>query len=135
MIQQPNFTGTWHLSLSKSRLEIPAPAATTFIVDHRDRVFRLTRTHIYGDQSDTLTFEFTTDGREHRRLQAGLETRARMRWDGASLVVQMQFNRNGEEGSEMVRYELADDGRTFIASESLRTATHQHNNVWVFDKE
>lgn len=132
---KPNFTGVWKLNLQKSKLEIPPPTATTFRIDHREPHFHLSRTHVYGKQSDTWSADLTTDGKEYYQKEGNLETWTRVYWDGDSLVLDQKIKLNGKEGTNVVRYSLADNGRTFIALERMRTPRFSHENRWVFDKQ
>ena len=62
---KPDLSGTWKLSLAKSRLEIDPPKNTIFVIEHHDPKFKLTRTHTWGEKSDTWSFERMTDAKEH----------------------------------------------------------------------
>lgn len=59
---KPNFTGTWKFNPANSVLQIPAPDATVFVIDHREPVLRISRTHIVGEKQDTFSLDLTTDG-------------------------------------------------------------------------
>jgi hypothetical protein len=132
---KPNFTGKWNFNLAKSKLEIPPPTSSRFVVDHREPKFRLTRTHIYAERSDTITVEFTTDGKES--VQDFGERRARIRahWEGTTLVAEMSVTAREGEGANVVRYSLQDRGKTLVAVERFRSATLNYDNTWVFDRE
>jgi hypothetical protein len=93
--ERSNFTGTWVLALTRSALQIAPPRATTFRIVHQEPQFDLSRTHVYGETSDTWSIALTTDGTEHRQKNGGLDVRARLRWVGSSLKANLKFNRNG----------------------------------------
>ena len=69
--ERPNFTGTWALALTRSALQIAAPRATTFRIVHQEPQFDLSRTHVYGETSDTWSSALTTDGTEHCQKNGG----------------------------------------------------------------
>jgi hypothetical protein len=115
---KPDFTGTWEFNSNKSTLQIPSPDSTTFVIEHREPHFHLERTHVFG----TLN-------------QGGLEIRARLYWEGETLVCDSRLEQGGEQATNIVRYSLADEGQTFIAEEQFRSREHSHENRWVFDKQ
>ena len=131
---KPDFSGTWKFNSEKSRLEMTAPTKSIFVIEHRDPSFRFTRTHTWGEQSDMLTFEFTTDGKEHYQRDGEMETWSRLTWMGEELVLDMKVVYGGEQGTNVVHYRLADGGKTFIAAEWYHLSSSQHHNLWVFDR-
>ncbi len=131
---RPDFSGTWQLNQEKSRLELAAPSKSIFVIEHQEPRFKLTRTHTWGERSDTLSFEYTTDGEEHHRKQGNYESWARMSWLGDELVLDMRMSYKGEEGTNVVHYRLADEGQTFIAAEWYHMASKIRHNLWVLDR-
>lgn len=103
---RPDFSGTWEFCPAKSSLEIPAPDSTTFVIEHDEPRFHLKRTHVFGGSSDTFLLELTTDGKPVEVNRAGLSIRASLRWEGITLVFDSTLNRNGEQGTNTVRYRL-----------------------------
>jgi len=71
---RPDFSGTWKFNQAKSRLEIDPPTKTIFVIEHRDPKFSLTRTHTWGEESDTWSFDSTTDGKEHYQKDGEFES-------------------------------------------------------------
>ena len=61
---KPDFSGEWTLNREKSRLQTPMPDSTLFRIEHREPVFRLTRTHVVKGKADTFSIDLTTDGKE-----------------------------------------------------------------------
>jgi hypothetical protein len=134
-MSKPDFTGTWKFNPAKSSLQIPQPDSTTFVIEHREPRFRLCRTHVVGGNSDTFRIDLTTDGAQVVCDHGGLEIQARLRWEGESLVFDSILTRGEMRATNVVRYRLAEAGRTFVAEECLRSEQHNHDNTWVFDKE
>jgi len=131
---KPDFSGTWIFNHEKSRLESDPPTKSVFVIEHQDPNFKLTRTHTRGERSNTLTIEVTTDGKEQYRKEGDWEAWTRMTWMGEELVLDMKMAFRGEEGTNVVHYRLADEGKTFIAAEWYHMQRKQHHNLWVFDR-
>ncbi len=132
---KPNFTGKWKLNLEKSKLQIPPPTSSMFEIDHREPKFRLTRTHVYGDKSDTITMDLSTDGAEYPQAFGALRARTRLYWEGSTLVLDMKVRIKDDEGTNVARYSLENAGQTFVAAERWRSSKHSHDNTWVFDRQ
>ena len=131
---RPDFTGTWRFNPGRSALQIPAPDATRFLILHREPRFRLTRTHVVGDRSDTLVLEFTTDGRETTFHRDGSRIRCRASWEGDALVFDSVILRGGGEASNVVRYTLTADRGAFVAAERYRSPSLNYDNRWVLER-
>jgi len=131
---KPNFTGTWIFNHAKSKLEIAAPDETIFVIDHRDPVFRISRTHVARERRDTFTLDLTTDGQTVLADRGSLRLRSSAHWEGNTLVFDTSFTRSGEDATNVVRYDLVDNGRSLIAEESFRSRSMNYNNVWVLDQ-
>ncbi len=133
---QPNFSGEWNFVATKSKLQIPVPDAGIFAIDHREPVFRMSRTLIAKGKADTWSIDLTTDGKEAVAKSAGETTRGHVSWDGSDLVYQAKIILNdGREGTDTVRYHLSDGGRTLTATESFRGPVVKFDNLWVFEKQ
>ena len=133
--QRPNFTGTWLLDLKRSSLQIAPPTTSTFRIEHQEPNFRLSRTHVYGEMSDTWSIALTTDGTEHSQKNGDLDVRARLNWVGSALEAELKSNREGEEADVVVCYAITDGGRTLTAVERLRSAAQSYDNTWVFERQ
>ena len=131
---KPDFTGTWRFNRSKSALQIPAPDENTFVVDHRDPILQLSRTYVMGTTRDPFAIDLTTDGPETVVRKGDAWVRARAYWDGDTLAFDSTIARGGVEGSNAVRYEMAADGRSFVARERFRSEPVNYDNVWWMDR-
>ena len=134
---KPDFSGTWGFNPEKSRLEttVPTQAELIFVIEHKDSKFRMTRTLILGERTDTLSWEATTDGKEHHRKDGDYESWMRMTWMGDELILNSRLTRHGEQGTNEAHYRLADGGKTLIAAEWFHMPSSQHHNYWVFDRK
>ena len=129
----PDLSGTWRLNHEGSRLEMTAPTESVFVVEHTETHFKLTRTHTWGERSDTISFEVPIDGEEHHRKVRDFETWSRMYWLGHELVLDQRIAYRGEEGTNVVHYRLEDGGKYLVAAEWYHMPERHHHNLWVFD--
>lgn len=134
MDQKPDFSGTWRFNPTASSLQIAAPDDTIFVITHQEPRLSLSRTHVIGDQRDTFSLELTTDGQEVLLDKESFQLRARAGWDGESLVFRADVVRAGEEGTNLVRYTLADDRNSIVAVERFRSRSMNYDNVWMLDR-
>jgi hypothetical protein len=133
---RPNYTGTWKANFAKSKLQIPAPENTLFVIEHREPHFKLSRTHAAGEYRDTWSIALTTDGKEVTREEANRTVRCRLTWEGNSLVFAARIRMpNGEVITDRVKYVMAADGKSFTAYESYRGRTARADNVWVLERQ
>ncbi len=132
---KPDFSGTWKFNSKKSVLQIPLPDATEFVIDHREPVFRLSRTLVVRGVSNTLELTLTTDGKETEGEQGELHFRSRLFWDRETLVFESRVERNAETGLNVVRYRLNAAGDSLVAEERLRSKGLNYDNTWVLDKQ
>ena len=131
---RPNFSGTWRANFAKSKLQIKRPDSTVFTIEHCEPRFKLSRTHTFEGKSDTWGIELTTDGKEVVLHEAQRTIRARLTWQGDALVFDVKLELPGGPGSDVVRYCLSRDGKTFSATERYRDAQFSYENVWIFDR-
>jgi hypothetical protein len=131
---KPDFSGSWRFSPQKSRLQIPQPTEARFQIEHREPAFHLTRTLQFGDKGNTISLHLTTDGKASVQALGEMQARIRVYWDGSELVLDSIITAGGNTGTNLVRYSLQDEGRTFVARESFRSKTHNYDNLWVFDR-
>ena len=132
-LNKPNLTGTWIFNPQASTVEGSAPSASTFYIKHDEPHFHLSRTHVFNGKSDTWSIDLVTDGKhevvEHNSYYTA---RTRMYWEGSSLVLDMKMvTKKGERATNLVKYSLSEDGKTFIALERYKDSTEQHLNKWV----
>lgn len=132
---KPDFTGTWRFNAAKSTLQIPAPDGTLFIIDHREPLLHISRTHTVGEKRDTFSLDLTTDGQEVSVSRDDVQLDARAYWDDDTLVFDTRLVRAGEEATNAVRYTLSTDRLSFVAEERFRSASLNYDNVWIMQRE
>jgi hypothetical protein len=133
--QRPNFTGVWRVNFHKSRLQIEAPESTVFTIKHDEPNFVLSRTHVFGGKSDTWGIRLTTDGTEVIQSKDGRTLHCRMHWQGRILVFEVRIVGLGEEATNVVRYEMADDAGSLTGYERYRGPARSYDNTWVLERQ
>jgi hypothetical protein len=124
----------WKFNPARSVLQIRAPDSTEFLIEHHEPALRISRTHIVGEKRDTFSLSLTTDGREVSVDRDDLRLRCRAYWEDDTLVFDSKLIRAGEEGTNIVRYTLSDDGATFRAEERFRSSSLNYDNLWILDR-
>ena len=137
--ERPNFTGDWTLDLENSQLHEDYRALERGVVhiDHREPTFTFRRTFLVKGKSIEVSYDVTTDGREHRGVGPnGALTAATMHWEQAALVVHQRISDpKAGQLNNRVRYELVDAGRTLRAIEDFDGGGRSHHNVWIFRRQ
>ena len=103
-------------------------------IQHREPAFTFQRTFVVNKQSLDASYEIRTDGREIAAASRGLTSRSRLEWQGTSLLLTALINGPRGEVSNIVRYELLDEGRILRAVEDLGGAAPAHHNVWIYER-
>lgn len=132
--QRPDFSGEWTLDRSTSSLQGDMAAVESGVVriSHREPSFGFSRTFVIKTQPIDTAFDIQTDGREIANSNRGLTSRSRMEWQGNSLLLTVSIDAPRGRVSNIVRYELLDEGRTLRAVEDVGGAAPSHHNVWMF---
>ena len=132
--QRPDFSGEWTLDRSASSLqgEMAAVEGGELRIQHREPSFEFSRRFVIKTQPVDTAFTIQTDGREIPRDNRGLTSRSRMEWQGNSLLLTVLIDAPRGTVSNVVRYELLDDGRALRAVEDVGGAAPRHHNVWMF---
>jgi len=132
--QRPDFSGEWSLDRSASLLQADMAAVESGVVriSHREPSFGFSRTFVIKTKPIDTAFDIQTDGREMAQNNRGLSSRSRMEWQGNSLLLTVLIDAPRGMVSNVVRYELLDEGRTLRAVEDVGGAAPPHHNVWMF---
>ncbi len=134
-MQKPDFAGTWKFNPGRSVLQIPAPDSSIFVVEHLEPIFRLSRTHVVGETSDTFALDLTTDGKEVVVVRVDRRLRARAYWEGETLVFDSHLTRGGEEATNVVKYKLSRTLDSFVAEEQFRSKSLNYDNLWFMERQ
>jgi hypothetical protein len=133
-MERPDFSGVWNFNPTMSSLQIPPPDSTVFVIRHQEPRFHLERTHVFGETRDIFSIDLVTDGRCVELTHGDMIIRASLYWEADALVFNSELRRGEASGTNIVRYQLTDNGRTFIALERLSFGEHSHVNTWVFER-
>ena len=130
---KPDFSGEYVLDRSSSVLSANAAAMVSAVlrIEHDDPRFRCSAKFASAGDTIEFTFERFTDGRE---TAVEAHERSRCYWDEDALISE---DRMGPGDAAMVmtwRYELMDDARRLRASEQIRGAGRDQDNVWEFER-
>jgi hypothetical protein len=130
----PDFSGEFVLDRAASVLQAESAGveSATVRIEHRDPAFRFARTFVVKQNPFETAYDIATDGREVTRAVAGGSSRARLEWQGQSLLLTVLIDTPRGDVSNVVRYELLDGGRILRAIEDVGGAVPAHHNIWMF---
>jgi len=134
---KPDFSGEWPFNRQASTLSpIVAPTAQTgaLRIQHNEPDFKCQMTIVFDGKPIETKYEMLTDGRETVTSVQGRRIVSSLRWDGEALVLTSRVEIPNGEMTISFRYELEDGGRRVRASEQLRGAGRDQDNVWVFER-
>jgi hypothetical protein len=128
--QKPNFTGTWVFNFEKSKFEFGPEGLTSslFIIKQDADNFKLTRTHVYGEKKNKLSFKMIADGKTRR---VKILFRGKLEWKENNLQATL-WRKNF---SNIVNYKFGNSPNEFIADEVFTGYPKNHHTIWVFDRE
>ena len=131
-----DFSGAWKLDFKKSSLQTPLPKSMIFVIDHKEPNWEVKRTYVYEDGEENIwEIKLTTDGKKVIRDFGKNKGRVRLYWDNEILIFDSEIMFPNETASNVVRYSLTDNGKTFIAEETFKSKSHSHYNRYIFYKE
>ena len=121
---KPDFSGEWQLNRDASTLS-PTVAAVVesgaLRIEHHEPSFKCHMTIVMDGKPIESKFE----------LQSGSPE---LRWDGDALVATFRVETPHGEMIIVFRYDLQEGGRRLRASEQLRGAGREQDNVWIFEQ-
>jgi hypothetical protein len=123
------------LNQQQSKLQIASPTSSIFEIEQSEPGFRLKRTLVYGDQSNSITLDLIIDGKEHSHEIGEVTPGIRMFWDGDTLVGDMKVKTQDGEATNVVRYSLENDGQNLVALERWRSSKLNCDNVCVLERQ
>ena len=131
---KPNFPGEYTLDRSSSVLSTHAAAIVRAVlrIEHDEPRFRCEGKFASASDTVEFTFERFTDGRE---TAVSADERSRCYWGGDALISE---DRMGSGDAAMVmtwRYELMTAERRLRATERIRGAGRDQDNVWEFQQQ
>ena len=129
---KPDFSGEWVLDRQTSRLSPGASGIDSGVlhIDHREPKCGFRMRMVAGGQPSEHAWEISTDGSE----VGGGGLTSRLFWDGDALVFDFRDQTPGQSWTMSWRYELLEDGRQLRATEQLRGAGRDQDNLWIFER-
>ena len=119
MVTKPDFTGEWTLNVEASALSpVVAPVVQHGFVRIAHR-----------EPSVAVHLSITMDGKPF-----DVRFERPSNWEGDALAFTDRTETPGGVLTISFRYELLDAGRRLRATEHLRGAGREQDNVWVFDR-
>jgi len=117
-----------------SPIVAPVAQTGTLRIEHKEPNFKCHMTIVLDGKPVETKYEMLSDGRETVATVQGRRTASSLRWDGDALVATSRVEIPNGEMTISFRYELQDGGRRLRASEKLRGAGRDQDNVWVFER-
>jgi hypothetical protein len=138
--EKPNFSGTWRLNLSKSKLSdgSPVPYYNEFIheIDHHEPKFRLTeRIKPAEGEPRVVEWNLTTDGKEYDTKVADKPSKISGMWDGDRLVTRIVYQESGVEYQVVRKSVLSEDGKTVTAEWEVTTPGGSQRATEIWEKQ
>jgi hypothetical protein len=135
---QPNFTGTWKLSLTKSNFgQLPPPASQTDAIEHNEPSVKIAEDQKGGMMGDmNLATTLSTDGKETTSSgMGGAPVTSTAHWDGVALVVDSKTSFQGTDVKIKDTYTLSGDGRTLTEVTHVESGMGNFDSTSVYDKQ
>jgi hypothetical protein len=131
-----DFSGEYKLNLQASTLSAVVAGGVksgTVRIKHQEPRFHCQLAYIFADgKTFDADFELATDGSEVASTENGQRSVSRMYWEGDGLVF---ASRTEGKLALTFRYELIDAGRRLRMAEQLRGTDHDHDNLWILDRQ
>jgi len=131
---KPDFSGEYVLNRQACVLSASAAAFQSAVmrIAHREPTFRCSAAFEADGKTFEFSFERAIDGLD---VPAGENEVSRFSWDGDAIV--SEFRTGGTEPifTMIWRYELMEGGRRLRATERMRGAGRDQDNVWEFERK
>lgn len=129
---KPDFTGEWILNRAASNLTGGAAAMDSGMmwIEHRDPKCQFRMKMTAGQDSVEHAWESLSDGAE----VSGGGVVSRLFWGGDALVFDCSEQSAEASWKMNWRYELLDGRNRLRASEQMRGAGRDQDNIWIFDR-
>ncbi len=107
-----SLNGTWTLASAEGSGSEAIRNARITVKDREHNIY-ISRNFTYDGPGETVTTNFTTDGREHATIREGHTFKSKAKWEGNVLRVTTV----GDEGTEIEQYSLTPDGTMMLRVE------------------
>jgi hypothetical protein len=106
--------GTWRLIPARSELAgEPVIPTGTITIDDRQHNISITRNFNYEGLNQTVSFSFSTDGRENSSIHQGKSFKSKAKWEGNELKVLS----TQDDGTSTERFNQSGDGTMMLVVE------------------
>jgi hypothetical protein len=110
---KPDFSGDWKMDADKSAFgPMPPPTSMTCKIDHKDPDLSIVQSQSGAQGDQTMTFKYSTDGKETTNSLMGNEVKSKAAWEGKTLVVNSSLDAGGAAVKLVSKYSLSDDAKT-----------------------
>jgi len=108
----PDFSGSWKMDADKSDFgAMPPPTSMTRKIDHKDPALSVDEARSGANGDMTMTFKYSTDGKETTNSLMGNDVKSTAAWDGKTLVITTNANFGGTDIKLIDKWSLSDDGK------------------------
>jgi hypothetical protein len=133
---KPDFSGSWKMDADKSVFgPMPPPTSMTCKIAHKDPDLSIEQQQSGAQGDQTMTFKYSTDGKETTNSLMGNDVKSKAAWDGKVLVVKSSLDAGGTEVKLTSKYSLSDDGKTLTQALSISAPQGDFDMTYVLVKQ
>ena len=108
----PDLSGVWKMNSAKSKAERPLPSGIKIKFDQKDSSFRETLTMAFGDNEQSIEYEYAADGKEAEIKDPKTPYTITAKWEGKTLV--QTWKQKGKSQGFTRKFTLSDDGKSIL---------------------
>jgi hypothetical protein len=106
----PDLSGVWKMNPTKSKAERPLPSGIKIKFDQKDSSFKETLTMTFGENEQSVEYEYATDGKEVELKDPKAPYTITAKWEGKTLV--QTLKQKGKSQGFTRKFTLSDDGKS-----------------------
>ena len=106
----PNLSGAWKMNPAKSKAERPLPSGIKIKFDQKDSSFKETLTMAFGDNEQSIEYEYAADGIEAEIKDPKTPYTITAKWEGKTLV--QTWKQKGKSQGFTRKFTPSDDGKS-----------------------
>jgi hypothetical protein len=129
---RPDLNGIWKMNPTKSNFG-PRPTPQSIIVRFQQEglILRETLTVVDSDDTSTLNFSYTMDGKESINLLDGQQVKSIASWDSDTLVIEWK----DKGGTFRRRFAFSENGKVMRVEMRDSTPEGETNNLVVLERQ
>jgi hypothetical protein len=108
----PDLSGVWKMNPAKSKAERPLPSGIKVKFDQKDSSFKETLTMAFGDNEQSIEYEYAADGKEAEIKDSKTPYTITAKWEGKTLV--QTWKQKGKSQGFTRKFTLSDDGKSIL---------------------